>query len=84
MWLDQSMQWLGTPTGKCRCSPTFSDAVIQFCLSIKCLFGLPSRQVLGMVQSLRRLARLDWPVPDFSTVYRRQKTLQCCRETWQM
>jgi len=28
-----------------------------------------------MTQSLLRLARLDWPVPDYSTVSRRQKTL---------
>jgi len=31
---------------------------------------------MGMTQSLLRLAGLDWPVPDFSTVSRRQKTLQ--------
>ena len=75
MWLDQSMQWLGKPSGKRGRSPTFSDAAIQFCLSIKCLFGQPLRQALGMVHSLLRLAKLDWPVPDFSTVCRRQKTL---------
>jgi hypothetical protein len=61
MWLDQSMQWLGKPSGKRGRSPPFSD----FCLSIKCLFGPPLRQALGMVQSLLRLAKLDWPVPDF-------------------
>ena len=55
---------------------TFSDAAIQFCLSIKCLFGQPLRQSMGMVQSLLRLANLDWPVPDFSTVSRRQKHLR--------
>lgn len=76
MWLDESMQWLGTPSGKRGRSPTFSDAAIQFCLSIKCLFGQPLRQALGMVESLLRLAKLDWPVPNFSTVCRRQKTLQ--------
>ncbi|MCP1714091.1 hypothetical protein J2T36_003326 [Kerstersia gyiorum] len=76
LWLDQSMQWLATPSGNRGRSPTFSDAAIQFCLSIKCLFGQPLRQALGMVQSLLRLAKLDWPVPDFSTVCRRQKTLQ--------
>ena len=42
----------------------------------KCLFGQPLRQALGMVQSLLQLAKLDWPVPDFSTVCRRQKTVQ--------
>lgn len=29
-----------------------------------------------MVQSLLKLAKLDWPVPDVSTVCRRQKGLQ--------
>ena len=76
MWLDQDMQWLAEPNGKRGRNPTFSDAAIQFCLSIKCLFGQPLRQALGMVHSLLRLAGLDWPVPDFSTVCRRQKTLQ--------
>lgn len=76
MWLDPGMQWHGTASGKRGRSPTFSDAAIQFCLSIKCLFGQPLRQALGMVHSLLRLAKLDWPVPDFSTVCRRQKTLQ--------
>ena len=76
MWLDRDMQWLASPSGKRGRSQTFSDAAIQFCLSIKCLFGQALRQALGMVQSLLRLAQLDWPVPDYSTVCRRQKTLQ--------
>jgi hypothetical protein len=31
---------------------------------------------MGMTQSLRRLAGLDWPVLDYSMVSRRQKTLR--------
>ena len=76
IWLDQDMAWFAAPTGKRGRSPTFSDAAIQFCLSIKCLFGLPLRQSIGMVESLLKLAGLDWPVPDFSTVSRRQKHLR--------
>ena len=76
MWLDRGMQWLATPSSKRGRRQTFSDAAIQFCLSIKCLFGLALRQTLGLVESLLRLAGLDWPVPDYSTVCRRQKTLQ--------
>jgi len=37
---------------------------------------LPLRQAMGMTQSLLSLAGLDWSVPDYSTVSRRQKTLQ--------
>lgn len=76
MWLDKDMQWQAAPTGKRGRQRKFSDAAIQFCLSIKCLFNLPLRQTLGMVQSLLRLAGLDWAAPDPSTVCRRQKTLQ--------
>ena len=76
IWLDRGMRWLAEPSGKRGRGKLFSDAAIQFCLSIKCLFNQPLRQALGMVQSLLKLAGLDWPVPDFSTVCRRQKTLQ--------
>ena len=70
------MTWHGQPSGKRGRSEKFSDQAIQFCLSIKCLFNLPLRQAMGMTQSLLKLAGLDWPVPDYSTVSRRQKTLQ--------
>lgn len=76
IWLDKDMQWYAPASGKRGRQRTFSDAAIQFCLSIKCLFGLALRQSLGLVQSLLRMAGLDWRVPDFSTVSRRQKSLQ--------
>jgi hypothetical protein len=53
----------------------FSDAAIQFCLTIKVLFKLPLRQTTGMVASLLKMANLDWAVPDYTTLCRRQKTL---------
>ena len=76
IWLNKGMQWYASASGKRGRQPLFSDAAIQFCLSIKCLFGLALRQSLGVVESLLRLAGMDWRVPDFSTVCRRQKTLQ--------
>ena len=36
---------------------------------------MPLRQTTGFVQSLLRLVGLDWSAPDFSTLCRRQKTL---------
>jgi hypothetical protein len=80
IWLDPAMNWHGQASGKRGRSPTFSDEAIQFCLSIKCLFSLPLRQAMGMTQSLLQLAGLDWPVPDYSTVSRRQKTLRVAIE----
>ena len=76
IWLDKDMQWYAPASGRRGRQRVFSDAAIQFCLSVKCLFGLALRQSLGLVESLLRLACLDWKVPDFSTVCRRQKTLR--------
>ena len=73
IWLDKDMQWLAPASGKRGRNQTFSDASIQFCLTIKCLFGLPLRQTLGLVQSLLKMAGLPWAAPDYSTVCRRQK-----------
>lgn len=76
MWLDRDIQWSAPASGKRGRQQTFSDRAIEFCLSMKCLFGLALRQTLGLVQSLLRLAGLNWRVPDFSTVNRRQRHLQ--------
>ncbi len=45
---------------------------------MKVLFGMALRQTTGFVESLLRLVGLDWSVPDFSTLSRRQKTLAVC------
>ena len=75
VWFDSGMAWHATPSGRRGRQQTFSDAASQACLTIKVLFGLPLRQTTGFVVSLLKLAGLDWPVPDFSTLCRRQKTL---------
>lgn len=75
IWLDKDMEWHAPKTGRPGRPPVFSDAAIQFCLMVKVLFGLPLRQTTGMVSSILQMAGLDWPVPDFSTLSRRQKTI---------
>ena len=35
IWLDPLLRWHGEATGKRGHSPTFSDAAIQFCLTVK-------------------------------------------------
>ena len=47
----------------------------QTCLTMKVPIGMALRQTTGFVESLLRLTGLDWTVPDFSTLSRRQKTL---------
>ena len=75
IWFDPEMSWDAAPTGRRGRQQTYSDAAIQMCLSMKVLFGMALRQTTGFVESLLRLVGLDWSVPDFSTLSRRQKTL---------
>lgn len=67
IWLGEKMSWFAPASDKCGRSPKFSDAAIQFCLTLKNLFGLALRQATGLVQSVLELSGLVWPVPDFST-----------------
>ena len=76
IWFDPAMTWEAAPTGKRGRQPVYSDAAIQACLTMKVLFGLPLRQTTGFVESLLQLAGVDWAVPDFSTLSRRQRTLK--------
>ncbi|MBL3559672.1 IS5 family transposase [Rhodovulum sulfidophilum] len=75
IWFDPAMRWDGVPTGRGGRQQAYSDAAIQMCLTMKVLFGMALRQTTGFVKSLLRLVGLDWTVPDFNTLSRRQKTL---------
>lgn len=76
IWFDPEMVWVPPPSGRRGRQQNFSDAAIQACLTLKVLFGLPLRQTTGFVQSLLQLIGLDWAVPGFSTLCRRQRTLK--------
>lgn len=76
IWLDRDLEWSGLTTSKRDRIATFSDAAIQFYMTIKGLFGWAFRQDMGMVESLLRLAGHSWQVPDYSTVCRCQKALK--------
>lgn len=78
LWIDKEMNWLAPGSGKRGRNETFSDAAIQFCLMVKNLFGLALRQATGMVASLLKLSGLDWPMPDYTTLCRRQQRLRAC------
>ena len=75
IWFDPEMVWQAEPSGKRGRPATFTDGAIQACLTLKALFGPALRQTTGRVASLLKLAGLDWPVPDFSPLSRRQKGL---------
>ena len=73
--IDPEMDWLAEPVGKMGRPAVFSDVAIPLCRSVKVLVKLPLRQAVGMVRARVKLAGLDWPVPDYTTLWRRQKTL---------
>ena len=75
IWLDKDICWDGSASGKRGRRPKYSKTAIQSCLTIKGLFNLALPQAMNMAKSLLKLAGLDWQVPDFSTVSRRQKHL---------
>jgi hypothetical protein len=75
IWFDPGMAWLAEASSRPGRPQRFSDSAIELCLTLKVLFGLALRQVTELVASLLKLAKLDWPVPDYTTLCRRQKTL---------
>lgn len=62
------MTWLAPPDGSSGRLALFSDAAIQFCLTIRVLFRLPLRQTTGLVASLPGMANLDWAASDYTTL----------------
>lgn len=74
IWLGKQMLWLAPHGGGPGRPGVFSDAAIQFCLTINVLFKLPLRQTTGMAASLLKMAGLDWAVPDYTTLCRREET----------
>ena len=44
-WLDREMEWSAPKRGRPGRPETFSDAAMQFCPSIKVLFGLALRRI---------------------------------------
>ena len=78
LWIEEDVAawWLSPEkNGKPGASRTYSDQAIEACLSLRVLLKLPLRQTQGFVRSLMCLAGLSLPVPDYTTLCRRQKTL---------
>ncbi len=75
VWLDADLQWQTPSSGRTGRWAVFSDAANQFCLTLMGMFDLGLCQTTGLAKSLL-FARLDWGVPDYSTLCGRQKTLR--------
>jgi len=74
-WLDKQTAWVAPHDVRPGRPAVFSDIAIQFCLTIKVLLKLLLTQATGIVAGLLKMANLDWSVPDYTTLCRRQKTL---------
>ena len=75
VWFSPDLAWKAAGTGRRGRPPVFSDTAIQCVLTLKVLFQLPLRAAQGLTGSVLRLAGLDWPVPHYSTLSRRQHRL---------
>ncbi|MBM5570020.1 hypothetical protein GM173_00330 [Deefgea chitinilytica] len=56
IWLDPTLKWTAEPSGKRGRNPTFSDAAIQFCLTITMLPRIAAPVQRGSVGCLQSIA----------------------------
>lgn len=76
IWFSPDVAWHGNEREDKAGAPTrYSDQAIQIMLTLKVLFQQGLRQTRGLTHSLVRMMKLDWKVPCYSTVSRRQATL---------
>ena len=78
VWMDQEAlaNWHHPhKSGKRGASCTYSHSAIVTALTLQAVYHLPLRATQGLLLCLFELLRLDLPVPNFSTLSRRRKTL---------
>lgn len=73
IWIDSKMDWYGKPSGQRGRSQTFSDAAIEFCLTVARILSVSLRRAIEEIKTVIKAASLDWQVPDYSTLSRRKK-----------
>jgi hypothetical protein len=77
-WIDENAiaKWLSvSSTGEAGRPVTYSDDAILMLLIVREVFKLPLRALEGFVRSLFRQMDIDLPVPCYSQISRRAKTL---------
>jgi IS5 family transposase len=77
LWVDQASLQAWRHQGPARRGAQFdySDLAIQCLLTLRAIYHLTLRATEGFARSLFELMRLDLPVPDYTTLCRRAKTL---------
>jgi len=77
IWLSDEVKtsWLYMESQKPGGELIYSDVAIEFCLTIKHLYGLGYRQTEGFVEDIFALIGVDLPVPSYSQIQRRSKSV---------
>src|SRR5918994_4019227 len=68
--------WRAEPRTGRGGQPRYSDLAITTALTLRAVFRLALRQTEGLIGSILQLLSLDLPVPDFSTLSRRARSLE--------
>lgn len=79
LWMDEAVlgSWLNTQkTGRRGASNTYSDLAVQCMGTLRVLFRLPLRSTEGFTHSLFELLGLSMPVPSYTQLCRRLRTLE--------
>lgn len=78
LWLDEEVvsNWHACPqTGKRGRPRVYSNTAILCALTLKAVFNLPLRMTEGFLHSLKQLMHLDIAIPDYTSLCKRQSTL---------
>ncbi len=77
IWFSDNVKssWLYEESQKPGGEIIYSDVAIEFCLTIKHLYGLAYRQPEGFVEDIFELCGINLPVPSYSQIQRRSKTV---------
>jgi hypothetical protein len=79
-WFSESAikEWIYKGPHKQGAPKRYSDLAIETILTIRSLFSLPLRNTQGFIQSLVKQMQLNIPVPDYTTICRREKSIKVC------
>jgi hypothetical protein len=73
---DAIAAWKAAPRTTPGGQPHYSDLAITTALTLRAVFRLALRQTEGLIGSILQLLGVDLPVPDFSTLSRRARSLE--------
>lgn len=76
-WLSDDVlaAWQAEASGKRGHPTTYADAAIECLLLMQSVYHLPLCQTEGFARSIFALAKIELPIPDYSTLARRRATL---------